>query len=134
MADRPKEKSTVNEKISPKVIDFSNTHFNEEEQNILKLGLSFTPTPKPNITELENDLFQFTRKIRILHHFADEQNNSIDLIKPKSTWCPPPTNNNELETKIRELYNTPIRKRQALNSCRKPSGHQSIFMSGNNFG
>ena len=43
-------------------LNLSNVPLTEEEIDILKLGLSFTPTPKQNIAELENNIFQFIRK------------------------------------------------------------------------
>ena len=44
------------ERISPKVINLSNIPLSSNEINALKLGLSFTPTPKSNIPELEADI------------------------------------------------------------------------------
>ena len=49
---------------STKILNLSNVPLTQDEIDILKLGLSFTPTPKQNIVELENDIFQFTRKLR----------------------------------------------------------------------
>ena len=46
-----------------KILNLSNVVLTQEEIDILKLGLSFTPTPKQNIAELENDIFQFCRKL-----------------------------------------------------------------------
>ena len=43
-------------------LNLSNVPLTQEEMDILKLGLSFTPTPKQNIAELENNIFQFIRK------------------------------------------------------------------------
>ena len=34
----------------------------------LKIRAVFTPTPKQNIAELENDIFQFTRKLHLTYH------------------------------------------------------------------
>ena len=39
------------------------------EINVLKLGLSFTSTPKSNISELEVDIYDFIRKHRLTYHF-----------------------------------------------------------------
>ena len=41
------------------------------EINVLKLGLSFTSTPKSNIPELEADIFDFIRKLRLTYHFRN---------------------------------------------------------------
>ena len=51
------------ERISPKEINFSNIPLSSNEINVLKLGLSFMPTPKSNIRELEADIFDFIRKL-----------------------------------------------------------------------
>ena len=47
------------ERISPKVINLANIPLSSNEINVLKLGLSSTPTPKSNIPELEADIFHF---------------------------------------------------------------------------
>ena len=41
------------------------------EIEILKLGLSFTPTTKHNIFELETDIYNFIRKLCLTYHFRD---------------------------------------------------------------
>ena len=42
---------------STKILNLSNVPLTQDETDILKLGLSFTPTPKQNIAELENEIF-----------------------------------------------------------------------------
>ena len=59
-----------------KILNLSNIPFTQDEIDILKLGLSFTPTPKQNIAELENDISQFTKKIRLTYHYRN--NNIVD--------------------------------------------------------
>ena len=56
------------ERISPKVINLSNIPLSSNEINVL---LSFTPTPKSNIPELEVDIFDFIRKLRLTYHFRN---------------------------------------------------------------
>ena len=51
-------------RISLQVINLSNILLSSNEINVLKLGLSFTPTPKSNIPELEADILDFIRKLR----------------------------------------------------------------------
>ena len=51
------------ERISPTVINLSNTPLSSNEINVLKLGLSFMRTPKSSIPELEADIFDFMRKL-----------------------------------------------------------------------
>ena len=43
----------------------------KHEIEILKLGLSFTLTPKPNICELETDIYHFIGKLRLTYRFCD---------------------------------------------------------------
>ena len=45
-----------------KILNLSNVPLTQDQIDIFKLGLSFIPTLKQNIAELENDIFQFTRK------------------------------------------------------------------------
>ena len=42
---------------STKILNLSNVPFTQDEIDILKLGLHFTPTRKKDISELENDIF-----------------------------------------------------------------------------
>lgn len=85
----------------------TNIKFTANEIKVLNLGLSFTPTPRPCRQEIEDDLFDFIRKIRLSYHFRDEINDfEKPLLKTPSTWCPPTTKNHELEQRIRQLMNT----------------------------
>ena len=59
------------ERISPKVINLSNIPLSSNEINVLKLGLSFTPTPKSNIPELDANIFDFNKKLRLTHPFCN---------------------------------------------------------------
>ena len=45
-----------------KVLNLSKLPLNNDEISVLKLELSFTPTPPQNISDLEYDLYQFSRK------------------------------------------------------------------------
>ena len=57
-------------------INLSNIPLTQDEIDILKLGLSFTLTPKQNIAQLENDVHKKTHK-KI----------TIDLPLPKQQHC-----------------------------------------------
>ena len=46
------------ERKLPKVINLANASLSKCEINVLKLGLSFVPTLKNNIPELEVDIFK----------------------------------------------------------------------------
>ena len=45
----------------------------QDENDILKLGLTFTPIPKQNIAKFEN-IFQVARKFWLIYHY---QNSNI---------------------------------------------------------
>ena len=59
------------ERISPKIINLSNISLFSNEINVSRLGLSFIPTSKSNIPELDADIFDFNRKLRLTHHFRN---------------------------------------------------------------
>ena len=61
---------------STKILNLSNIPLTQDEIDILKLGLSFTLTPKQNIAQLENDVHKKTHK-KI----------TIDLPLPKQQHC-----------------------------------------------
>ena len=78
---------------------------NEKEIQLLLLGLSFTPVQKADIPELEADLYEFTRKLRLIFHFHNDISEDISLIKRKSLYCPNRGENEELE-RICDLLET----------------------------
>ena len=90
-------KTPTNEPItqpqSRKILNLSNVPLTQEEIDILKLGLSFTPTPKQNIAELENDVFQFTRKLRLTYHYRNRNIADESIVKLESTYTPKPNEN-----------------------------------------
>ena len=96
------------EKISPKVINLSNIFLTKHEIEILKLGLSFTPTPKHNISELETDIYHFIRKLRLTYHFRDSTYEDKSIVKSESTFTPKNNENQELETICKNLSETKI--------------------------
>ena len=97
------------ERISPKVINLSNIPLSSNEINVLKLGLSFTPTPKSNIPELEAYIFYFIRKLRLTYHFRNSIYHDESIVKPTSTFTPKPNENQELEKICKTLMETEIK-------------------------
>ena len=97
------------ERISPKVINLSNIPLSSNEINVLKLGLSFTPTPKSNIPELEGDIFDFIRKLRLKCHFCNSTYHDESIVKPTSTFIPKPNENQELEKICKAIMETEIK-------------------------
>ena len=100
------------ERISPKVINLSNIPLSSNEINVLKLGLSFTPTPKSNIPELEVDIFDFIRKPRLKYHFRNSICHDESIVKPTSTFTPKPNENQELEKICKTLMETEIKMKK----------------------
>ncbi|MCG8075998.1 MAG: hypothetical protein JAY75_07125 [Candidatus Thiodiazotropha taylori] len=48
------------------------------------MGLKFTPTPeKSNTSELDDDLNEFFRKIRLQEYFDGKEETNISLVKNK---------------------------------------------------
>ena len=80
--------------------NFSNIFLTKDEIEILKLGISFTPTPKHNISELETDVYNLIRKLRLTYHFRDSTY--------ESTFTPKNNENQELETICKNLSETKI--------------------------
>ena len=91
------------ERISPKEINLSNIPLSSNEINVLKLGLSFTPTPKSTIPKLEACIFDFIRKFRLTSHFYSSTYHDELIVYPPSTFTPKPNENQELEKFFKHL-------------------------------
>ena len=61
-----------------------NIPLSSNEINELKLGLTFTHTPKSTIPELEADIFDFIRKLRLTYHFRNSIYHDESIVKPKN--------------------------------------------------
>ena len=99
--------------ISTKVLNLSKVSLNNDEISVLKLGLSFTPTPPQNIPDLEYDLNQFSQKLRLTYHFRNSNFQDISLAKTPSSFTPPPNEHQELENICKEIEHTPINIRKS---------------------
>ena len=64
--------------IHPKVINLSSTCLTDTQVRVLSKGLKFTPTPRRNIIEMEKDIHNFTRRLRLTEYFANENNITFD--------------------------------------------------------
>ena len=56
-------------------------------------GLKFTPTPQRNLPEMEKDINDFTRKLRLIEFFGGNpelDTSDYSQVKGKSNFCPPP--------------------------------------------
>ena len=61
---------------------------------LLSKGLKFTPTPKSNTPELESDIKEFCRRLRLKENFYNSEDSDSDhsgpLLRNKSNWNPQP--------------------------------------------
>ena len=80
----------------------------KHEIEILKLGLSFTPTPKPNICELETDIYHFIGKLCLTYRFCVSTYEDKSIVKNESTFTPKNVENQELEAICKNLSETKI--------------------------
>ena len=74
-------------------------------QNLLLRGLKFTPTPKySNINEMQCDIRNFARSLRLLEFFDHRNFSDESVVRPKSNWIPNPNRDKHLEECISRLY------------------------------
>ena len=104
-----------------KILNLSNVPLTQEEIYILKLGLSFIPTPKQNIAELENDIFQFTRKLQLIYHYRNSNIVDESIVKLESTYTPKPNENADLENirNMKEHTKISFKTKDNLHTLRK---------------
>lgn len=74
--------------------------------------MSFCPTPKHDLDELNNDLYDFTRKLRLKYHFRDTQYNDNSIVKLPSNFTPSPYQDEELERMVNKIKHIRIRKKK----------------------
>ena len=68
--------------------------------------MKFTPTPNANRNELKDDLQEFGRKLRLMEHFHNkQQHDDISLVKNKSNYIPPQSDDRHLSLFIASLPN-----------------------------
>ena len=80
--------------------------------------MKFTPTPKPNNSELKEDISAFGRKLRLLEYFADDEGNithetSEDIVRNKSNFVPPRGRDAALDQFIEQVQSFPVKSRGA---------------------
>jgi hypothetical protein len=113
---RFRRKTKAENRKSNVVVNLSSNPLNSAESSLLSKDLKFCPNPpKINIRELDEDLDQFARRLRIKEYFHSKKETSEDLstdesnIKEvidiprfvrKSNWIPKPSKNTRLESVI----------------------------------
>ena len=76
---------------------------NEQEILLLCKGLSFCPTPPANLGELDDDLYKFSRRLRLKYHFKDTDFIDTSIVKLPSSFTPKPYVSPGLEHMINKL-------------------------------
>ena len=61
-----------------KIINLLDQSLTEGQIELLKLGLTLSPTRKFDLNAMKNDLFAFIRKLRLICHFTDINKNEIN--------------------------------------------------------
>ena len=74
----------------PQILNLSNVHRRDDEIEFLCKGLSFCPTPTPNI-------FECTRQLRLVYHFQNSNYVDNSIVKLQSTYTPLPNEKSQLE-------------------------------------
>ena len=91
--------------------------------------MSFCPTPVTNMNDFNNDLFDFTRKLRLRYHFRDSKDIDPSIVKLPSTYTPPPNEDPELERVIHQLKDTrmyPVRPKNRNMTVESHAALQSL--------
>ncbi|XP_060085696.1 uncharacterized protein LOC132565106 [Ylistrum balloti] len=83
--------------IDPKIIDMSTKKLAKNELKLLKQGLKFCPSPRENKPELGQDIQEFERRLRLLEFFEGKPNEDQSLLRNKSNFFPPKSNDECLE-------------------------------------
>lgn len=84
-----------------------------DELKVLQKGLKFTPTPKNNASELNTDVQEFCRKIRLKEYFADtESSDDPSLVKNRSSFNPPKGRDKDLDRFVDALSKFPTNTQQ----------------------
>lgn len=89
----------------------SGRNLSTAEISLLKKGLKFTPTPKGNTSELKTDINEFCRKLRLSElFFIEDKDDKTEepLVRNKTGWQPPRSNDNILEDTIQIIKGYPI--------------------------
>ena len=105
------------EKITTRVLNITDIFLTENEIELLKMGMSFCPTPNPNPQELSEDVFEFTRQLRLAYHFRDVTYTDKSIVKLPSGFSPAPNANQELEGIIHDIEHMSISVRKRGIKC-----------------
>jgi len=103
----------------PKVINLSSRKLTIDEIELLKKGLKFCPTPNSNNNdELKTDILEFCRKLRLSEKFFNDDSKDCNgaIVRNKSNWNPPKSQDKFLEDTIEGLKKLPLEKTENIKS------------------
>ena len=112
----------------------SSTKLSRDQIKLLSKGLKFTPTPRRNVQELKKDTENFTRKLRLIEFFANEEANyDGSLVKKKGEFNPPRNRNKTLDIVIDFLHKQNFEERKYKNTSNiSANEYKGIFELKNN--
>ena len=84
------------------IVNLSSRELTTNYRNLLSKGCKFTPYPKRNVTELQEDIIEFCRNLRIIEYFKDSpiQQTDLNLKYDRSNFVPPKGINADLDAII----------------------------------
>ena len=123
-------------------MNLSDTILSKGEIDILLLGLSYCPSPKRNVYQVEEDVYEFTRKMRLKFEFANSKHPLMEstppLVKLPSKYMPKKGTHQELEEILRpvewirikddEKVKDNIEIRDDLESLAQKTGNNQIII------
>ena len=103
-----------------RVLNVSPSYFSPPQVILLCKGLSFCPTPDYTDLDFTEDLYQFSRKLRLKYQFYNNEDNDASIAKLPSTYTPPLNQDVELEGIIHKLKTSRVRKTKSRSNMPKP--------------
>ena len=100
---------SVTEHAEVQIVNLSSRELNKTEIKLLEKGLKFTPTPSnSNTQELNNDILEFTRKVRLVEYFDGIEDDDQSLVRNKGNFVPPQGREELLDTFVKSTTNIPL--------------------------
>ncbi len=98
----------------------SNIELSTGELSILRKGLKFTPTPRPNKEELKADISHFNRKMRLSEFFVDlDYTDDGSIVRNKSKFTPGRHRDAHLDRFVDHISNIPLETKQVRDNITK---------------
>ena len=99
----------MTEHAEVQIVNLSSRELNKTEIKHLEKGLKFTPTPSnSNTQELNKDILEFTRKVRLVEYFDGIEDDDQSLVRNKSNFVPPQGREELLDTFVKSTTNIPL--------------------------